>query len=173
MTYLSALHPTLGGAVGLTTLRSKGHRLVRRFGRPVIRFEAVGKSDEIRFLLRRGDCRLVVLDRLAGDPIELLELRQDPPAELQVVLADQAEAPAKLLIGGIHGRQVSLLNTDTVSQVVALGDELLDRRHAGESDAFYGLIGATVRNLGLGSRGDDLSQVFNHGNELLYGGKRG
>jgi hypothetical protein len=88
------------------------------------------------------------------------------------MLADQTKAPAKLIIGGIHGHQISLLGTDTVSQVVALGNELLDRRHAGESDALYGLIGATVRNLGLGSRGDDLSQVFNHGNELLYGGQR-
>src|SRR4029453_16627655 len=44
------------------------------------RLETVGERDQVRLVLRRGGGHL---DRFAGDPVELLQLRQNPATELQ------------------------------------------------------------------------------------------
>src|SRR5262245_27956500 len=127
--------------------------------------EAVGERDQVRLVLGRGGGHLAVLDRFAGDPVELLQLRQNPAAELQILLTDQAEPAAKVFVRGAQAYQLALLGDDAVPQRVAVGDEVLDRRRSGKSDALDGVFGA-LGELGLRLRRYDLSQGFNHCNQL-------
>src|SRR5262249_12797334 len=104
---------------------------------------------------------------------ELLQLRQDAAAELQILLTDQAEPAAKLFVRCAQGHELALLGVDAVAQRVAVDDEVLDRRSAGESDALDGGVGAARGEVGLRSRRYDLSQGFNHCNQLRVVGGTG
>jgi hypothetical protein len=75
----------------------------------------VGKSDKIRVFTRRERCALNVVHRVTGRLIELLKLGQDFGAELDVMMADQGNAPTKIFVDSTQGHQVPLLKVCVVT----------------------------------------------------------
>jgi hypothetical protein len=89
------------------------------------------------------------------------------------LLADQAKAAAKLFVGDRQGHQIVLLSVDAGSQIVAIGDEALDCRHAGESDCLDRRVGGAPGTLGPGARRRDMLQGVDHCKRTPVIGARG
>jgi len=111
-------------------------RLIATFLRPRVsgvRLEAVGKRHEIGMFARRRSA-LLIAHRLAKSLVELLELRQNPRAKFDVVVADQSDASAKILVDGTQGYQFSLLNIRAIAKIITISDEALDGGRSRQSD---------------------------------------
>jgi hypothetical protein len=70
----------------------------------------VGKRDEIGMFAWSRSGLLSVAHRLAKRLIELLQLRQYSRTKFDIMVADQSDAPAKILVDGTQSYQFSLLN---------------------------------------------------------------
>ena len=92
---------------------------------------------------------------LADEAVELLELAEDLLGKVDIALVQHGEAPADALIGAAQPYQLRLLKAHTRAQAVALGDEALDRRGAGERGVLHGLTGCKFgsRRFGIRRRG--------------------
>jgi hypothetical protein len=112
----------------------------------------VGKSDKIRVFIgsRAGD--LVVLHRVTGRLIELLQLRQDFRAELKVVMADQAYA-------ALNAANEELRRSPRPQAQVSEGE-------SNETVESVALAGAAAIQRLIADR-DSVSQIFDHCNNLL------
>src|SRR5262245_14118198 len=71
-------------------------------------------------------CRAFIRESLSGHLIELLQLLQDLRAQREIVLANEGQATAQILVDRAQGGQVALLRGVVRAQTVAIGDYSLD-----------------------------------------------
>jgi hypothetical protein len=94
----------------------------------------VGKRDEIGMFAWSRCGFLSIVRHVAKRLIELLELRQYSRAKFDVVVPDQSDAPAKILIDGTQGYQFSLLSVRAIAKLITLSDDALDGGRSSQGD---------------------------------------
>ena len=99
---------------------------------------------------KRGIFRPIchVLGPLKGyleEAVDLAQFCDHFSRQPYIVVADQGEVAAKILIRGAETNELVLLNTCSTAKAIPLGDKVLDCCRSGNSHAFNCLVGSSRR----------------------------